>query len=115
MRDKGLSLYGEKYFLPGADVEFAVRYFKKQRETKNKKWWPHYHDFTQLILHRVPNKGVRVIEDFMNVSFDDKFIEKAASILAKVKEKPGFMSNDNKFNANLERLLISLNLLAKNK
>lgn len=115
MRDKGLYVYGEKYHLPDADVEYAVSYFKKQRELKNKKWWPHYHDLTRLALYRIPNKGIQIIEKTAKLNLDNRFIDNAANILLAARKQPGFLSEDNQFNNNVERLLAGIDILSKCK
>ncbi|MCR9000077.1 polysaccharide pyruvyl transferase family protein [Rahnella perminowiae] len=115
LRDKSLYIYGEKYFLPGSDVEFAVKYFKGQRELKNKKWWGGYQELTQLVTHRVPNKGIKTIEGLFNLDLNERFINNASNVLTHAKSQPGFLSNDIRFNSNLERLLNGMDRLSKCK
>jgi succinoglycan biosynthesis protein ExoV len=115
LRDKSLYIYGEKYFLPGSDVEFAVKYFKGQRELKNKKWWGRYQELTQLVTHRVPNKGIKTIEGLFNLDLNERFINNASNVLTHAKSQPGFLSNDIRFNSNLERLLNGMDRLSKCK
>lgn len=115
LRDKSLYIYGEKYFLPGSDVEFAVKYFKGQRELKNKKWWGGYQELTQLVTHRVPNKGIKTIEGLFNLNLNERFINNASNVLTHAKSQPGFLSNDIRFNSNLERLLNGMDRLSKCK
>ena len=115
LRDKGLYVYGEKYHLPDADVNYAVSYFKKQRELKNKRWWSHYHDMTRLALYRIPNKGIQIIEQASKLNLDNRFIDSAANILMSARQQPGFLSQDNQFNHNLERLLVGIDTLSKCK
>jgi succinoglycan biosynthesis protein ExoV len=113
MRDKFLHVYGERYFLPNADVEFALSNFERQRKIKNSKWWRSYYDLTCLAFHRVPNKGIRMIEDGFNINLDNRFIDNSAKILLQAKNSSGFLSDDNKFNDNLERLLGGVKKLSK--
>lgn len=115
LRNKSLCTYGENYFLPDSDVEFAVKYFKKQRELKNKKWWEKYQHFTQLVLHRIPNKTIRTVEERFNLDLNSRFIDHASKILLEAKSRPGFLSEDIKFNNNLERLLHGIDKLSKCK
>lgn len=115
LRDKSLYIYGEKYFLPDSDVEFAISYFKKQRELKNKKWWGRYQELTQLVSHRIPNKGVKTVEGMFNLNLNDRFIENASQIIVHAKSQSGFLSEDIKFNSNLERLLNGMDRLSKCK
>lgn len=115
LRDKSLCVYGEKYFLPNADVDYAVNYFKKQREIKNKRWWPNYQSFAELVLCRVPNKGIKTTEAILNINFNSQFIDAASAVLLQAKSQPGFLSQENKFNSNVERLVNSLDKLSKCK
>lgn len=115
LRDKSLCTYGEKYFLPDSDVEFAVKYFRKQRELKNKKWWEKYQQLTQLALHRIPNKAIRTVEERFNLNLNNRFIDQASSMLLHAKSRPGFLSEDIKFTNNVERLLNGIDRLSKCK
>jgi len=115
LRDKSLCTYGEKYFLPDSDVEFAVKYFRKQRELKNKKWWEKYQQLTQLALHRIPNKAIRTVEERFNLNLNNRFIDQASSMLLHAKSSPGFLSEDIKFTNNVERLLNGIDRLSKCK
>ncbi|RYJ16346.1 exosortase [Rahnella variigena] len=115
LRDKSLCTYGEKYFLPDSDVEFAVKYFRKQRELKNKKWWEKYQQLTQLALHRIPNKAIRKVEERFNLNLNNRLIDQASSMLLHAKSRPGFLSEDIKFTNNVERLLNGIDRLSKCK
>jgi len=115
LRDKSLCTYGEKYFLPDSDVEFAIKYFRKQRELKNKKWWEKYQQLTQLALHRIPNKAIRTVEERFNLNLNNRFIDQASNMLLHAKSRPGFLSEDIKFTNNVERLLNGIDRLSKCK
>lgn len=115
LRDKSLCTYGENYFLPDSDVDFAVKYFKKQRELKNKKWWGKYQQLTQLALHRIPNKTIKTVEESFNLNLNNRFIDHAFNVLLQAKSQSGFLSEDIKFNNNLERLLSVIDKLSKCK
>lgn len=115
LRDKSLCLYGEKYFLPNSDVEFAVKYFRKQREVKNLKWWERYQKFAELAFHRIPNRGVKTTEEMLKINFDDKFIDNASKVLINAKSQSGYLSDDIKFQSNVEQLLQGINRLSQCK
>ncbi|AWD03955.1 TPA: hypothetical protein MBS28_005132 [Klebsiella aerogenes] len=113
IRDKGLRLYGEKYYQSDADVETAIKCFLAQRDLKNKRWWKHYHNATRLLIYRIPNKTVELVENNFKFNLNDKFMEHAVDVLSKASAQQGFLSSECVFNENLSRLVEGLDKIQK--
>ncbi|WP_413738011.1 polysaccharide pyruvyl transferase family protein [Sodalis sp. RH21] len=111
LRNKCLHLYGERYFLPGADVAASITQFKRQREIKSSYWWPRYMNTTKLLTYRIPNKVIKVLENKLDKTWDENSIDKAAICLDAAAKMDGFLSDDTIFHQNIERLQSGLKII----
>lgn len=111
VRSKGLAFYGEKYFNENtADIEFAIKKFRKQREIKSTSYWKHYRKGASLMFNRIPRTVASVLSKGVP-SIDQRLNDQCVNILINAKNQTGYLSNDAVFYRNLDRLHECLNEL----
>lgn len=104
VRNKSLHFYGEKYFYQGMDVEGAIERFIHARKLKNKKWWPTYTRYSRYFTANLPDRLIKSAGEGFSSRRDTHYIHQAASQLAAASGSVGWLSEDNVFNNNLEKL-----------
>lgn len=103
IRSQTLSLYGENYYIKSLSPEDCLSDFYKKRNIKSKVWWRNYKIMTERMVFSLPNKLLS--NSFVDDNFNKRFLESATRKLISLKGNNGFLSEDNYFYRNVERLL----------
>ncbi|NDL62325.1 polysaccharide pyruvyl transferase family protein [Acerihabitans arboris] len=109
LHNRKVNLYGEKNFHPGEDVDEALKTFKKQQNLTDSVEGHKYINKVKSLYYRLPNKLFCLYESQVSKNRGERAIEYVTSRLLEATRNGGFLSEQNVFDENLDRLLNGIN------
>lgn len=115
LKSQTLKFYGEKYELKDKTVESAIKDFYFKKKYKSNILWPNYCRASRILSYTLPYKLISGLSKGYVTRKNETHTASAVDFMLKAKNSSGFLSDDNVFYNNVDKLISKLEYLKKIK
>ena len=115
IKSQTLKFYGEHYELKDKTAESAIKDFYFKKKYKSSILWPNYCRASRILSYNLPYALINCLGKGYMARKNETYTALAVEYMLKAKDSNGFLSEDNVFSDNVDKLMSKLDYLKKFK
>ncbi|HGV3453200.1 polysaccharide pyruvyl transferase family protein [Raoultella planticola] len=115
IKSQTLKFYGENYELKDKTAESAIKDFYFKKKYKSSALWPNYCRASRILSYNLPYALINSFGKGYVARKNEAYTALAVDYMLKAKDSNGFLSEDNIFSDNVDKLMSKLDYLKKFK